>query len=412
MFDDIDNQIKFAKKILRKKSKDYIQNYKKIKSFIDIEVEEINRLKNLNQSIIPEISFDTIDDNNDELIKKIKQRGCVIVRNVFNEQVVNNLNKELEDYINSNDYYADQKKKSDLDKYFSDLKSGKPQIFGLYWSKTQIEIRHSEQMAKVKKWLNNLWVYENDEYKVFDPNRELSYADRVRRREPGDDTLGLSPHCDAGSVERWTDSNYQKIYNDIFSGNFKNYDPFDAKYRDRVIEFESPAVAHVFRTFQGWTALTEQGPNDGTLQLIPIAKGMAYILTRALLDDVPENELCRSKLGKALSVNKDYHELLLKGLVSIPKMRPGDTIWWHPDIVHAVEDKHLGKNYSNVVYVGATPYCKKNLNYTLKQSKKFLEGKSPPDFAPEDYEVDYKDRIKLENLSSLAKKHLALDESN
>ena len=412
MFDDIDNQIKFAKKILRNQSKDYIQNYKKIKSFIDIEVEEINMLKNLNQSIIPEISFDTINDNNDELIKKIKQRGCVIVRNVFNEQVVNDLNKELEDYINSNDYYVDQKKKSDLDKYFSDLKSGKPQIFGLYWSKTQIEIRHSEQMTKVKKWLNNLWIYKNDEYKVFDPNRELSYADRVRRREPGDDTLGLSPHCDAGSVERWTDSNYQKIYNDIFSGNFRNYDPFDAKYRDRVIEFESPAVAHVFRTFQGWTALTEQGPNDGTLQLIPIAKGMAYILTRALLDDVPENELCGSKLGKALSVNKDYHELLLKGLVSIPKVRPGDTIWWHPDIVHAVEDKHLGKNYSNVVYVGATPYCKKNLNYTLKQSKKFLEGKSPPDFAPEDYEVDYKGRIKLENLSSLAKKQLVLDENN
>jgi len=409
MIEDIDNEIKSAKKILRKKSKDYIQNYKKIKKFIDIEIEEINRLKNLNQSIIPEICFDSIDGNNDKLIKNIKQRGCVIVRNVFNEQVINNLNKELEDYINTNHYYADQKKKSDLDKYFSDLKSGKPQIFGLYWSKPQIEIRHSEQMAKVKKWLNNFWVYENEEYKVFDPNTELSYADRVRRREPGDDTLGLSPHCDAGSVERWTDNNYQKIYNNIFSDNFEKYDPFDAKYRDRIIEFESPAVAHVFRTFQGWTALTEQGPNDGTLQLIPIVKGMAYILTRALLDDVPENDLCGSKLGKALSVNKDYHELLLKGLVSIPKMKPGDTIWWHPDVVHAVEDKHLGKNYSNVVYVGSTPYCKKNLEYTLKQSKKFLAGKSPPDFAPEDYEIDYKNRVKLEDLSSLAKKQLALE---
>ena len=411
MFDDIDNQITSVKKILRKKSENYIENFNKIKDFINIEIEEIKKLKKLNQPIIPEINFDSIDGNNDELIKKVKQRGCVIVRNVFNKEIVNNLNKELEDYINTNDYYTDQKKKSDLDKYFSDLKSGKPQIFGLYWSKPQIEIRHSEQMAKVKKWLNNLWVYENEEYKVFDPNRELSYADRVRRREPGDDTLGLSPHCDAGSVERWTDSSYQKIYNSIFSGNFENYNPFDAKYRDRVIEFESPAVAHVFRTFQGWTALTEQGPNDGTLQLIPIAKGMAYILTRALLDDVPENELCGSKLGKALSVNKDYHELLLKGLVSIPKMKPGDTIWWHPDIVHAVEDKHLGKNYSNVVYVGATPYCKKNLEYTVKQAKKFLEGKSPPDFAPEDYEINYKGRVKLENLSSIAKKQLVLEDN-
>ena len=114
-------------------------------------------------------------------------------------------------------------------------------------------------MQTVKAFLNNLWIYENDEYKVFDHNRELCYADRVRRRAPGDNSLGLSPHCDAGSVERWTDPSYQIIYNNIFSDNFNNYDPFNAKYRDRTIEFESPAVAHVFRTFQGWTALTEQG---------------------------------------------------------------------------------------------------------------------------------------------------------
>ena len=409
MFEQIDEDIKFSKRELRKKSKNYEENFNQIKKYIKTEIEEIKKLKNSNKSIIPEISFDSIEKDNFEFIKKIKKRGCVIIRDVFDDQKVENLNKQLENYIDINKYYDDQKKKSDLDKYFSNLKSGKPQIFGLYWSKTQIEIRHSEQMSKVKKWLNNLWIYENDEYKVFDPNRELSYADRVRRREPGDDTLGLSPHCDAGSVERWTDNSYKKIYKDIFSDNFENFDPFNAKYRDRTIEFESPAVAHVFRTFQGWTALTEQGPNDGTLQLIPIAKGMAYILTRALLDDVPENELCGSKPGRALSVNKDYHALLLEGLISIPKMKPGDTIWWHPDVVHAVEDKHFGKNYSNVVYVGSTPYCKKNLEYTLKQSKKFLEGKSPPDFAPEDYEINYKDRVKLENLSYLAKKQLALE---
>ena len=156
MFDDIDNQITSVKRILRKKSENYIQNFNKIKHFINIEIEEIKKLKKLNQPIIPEINFDNIDGNNDELIKKVKQRGCVIVRNVFNKEIVNNLNKELEDYINTNDYFADQKKKSNLDKYFSDLKSGKPQIFGLYWSKPQIEIRQSEQMAKVKKWINNI----------------------------------------------------------------------------------------------------------------------------------------------------------------------------------------------------------------------------------------------------------------
>ena len=406
MSNDLD--IEKVKSKLKYYSKNYRENFNKIEKYIKSEIDEILKLKASKKPIIPEISFDQIINENNEFTDSIKKRGCVIVRDVFDDLTISRLNKDLQNYIEENNYYEDQKQKSDLDKYFSDLKSGKPQIFGLYWSKAQIEIRHSESMAKVKKWLNNLWKYKNDEYQVFDPNKEFSYADRVRRREPGDNTLGLSPHCDAGSVERWSDNYYQKIYKDIFSDNFLNFDPFDAKYRDKTSEFESPAVAHVFRTFQGWTALTEQGPNDGTLQLIPIAKAMAYILTRALLDDVPKNELCGSKLGKALSVNKEYHSLLLEGLISIPKMNPGDTIWWHPDVVHAVEDKHLGSNYSNVVYVGATPHCKKNFDYTLKQAKKFLRGESPPDFAAEDYEINYNGRVKIENLSSLAKKQLAI----
>ena len=407
MFSKID--IEKLKSKLKDYSKDYKENFNQIEKYIKSEIDEISKLKASKKSIIPEISFNQINQRNTQIVESIKKRGCVIIRDVFENLTIERLNNDLEKYIEENNYYDDQKKKSGLDKYFSDLKSSKPQIMGLYWSKAQMEIRHSENMLKVKKWLNNLWIYKNDEYEVFDPSKELSYADRVRRREPGDNTLGLSPHCDAGSVERWSDDYYQKIYKDIFSDNFLKFNPFDAKYRDKTTEFESPAVAHVFRTFQGWTALTEQGPNDGTLQLIPIAKAMAYILTRALLDDVPKDELCGSKLGKALSVNKEYHSLLLEGLISIPNMKPGDTVWWHPDVVHAVEDKHLGKNYSNVVYVGSTPYCKKNLDYVRKQAKKFLKGESPPDFAAEDFETNYKGRIKIENLTPLAKKQLAIE---
>ena len=234
MFENID--IKKVKEELRNHSKNYKENFAKIEKFIKTEIQEILNLKKNNKSIIPEISINEIDQKKTKVIEDIKKRGCVIIRDVFEDKFIENLNLELEKYIDENNYYDDQRKKADLDKYFSDLKSGKPQIYGLYWSKAQIEIRHSEQMAKVKKWLNNLWIYENSEYKVFDPNKELSYADRVRRREPGDDTLGLSPHCDAGSIERWTDSYYQKIYRDIFSDNFEKYNPFEAKYRDRTIE--------------------------------------------------------------------------------------------------------------------------------------------------------------------------------
>ena len=396
------------KKNLKSKSENYKENFLQIEKYITSEILKIEDLKKNNQNIIPEVKFDDLNSNLEELKLKVKKRGCVVIRDVFDDNLITQMNKDLEQYIEENNYYEDQKKKADIDKYFSDLKSGKPQIFGLYWSKTQVNIRQSNELDHVKKWVNKLWVNKHNDQTIFDPNNELVYADRVRRREPGDATLGLSPHCDAGSVERWIDKGYQSVYENIFADNFKEYDPFNAAYRNETQEIESAAVSHVFRTFQGWVALTEQGPGDGTLQLIPIAKSMAYILTRALMDDVDDNDLCGSKPARALSVNSTYHSLLLRGLVSIPKMNPGDTVWWHPDVVHAVEDQHLGKGYSNVVYVGSTPYCEKNLVYAKKQSKKFLEGKSPPDFAEEDYEVNYKNRAKISDLTPLGKKQLTL----
>ena len=406
--DNIEEIIIQEKNYLKNKSKNYVENFLEIEKFITDEIINIEELNKNNKNIIPEVKFDDLKLNLRDLISEVKKRGCVVIRDVFDDDLIIQMNMDLEQYIEENNYYEDQKKKADIDKYFSDLKSGKPQIFGLYWSKPQVNIRQSIELDVVKKWLNQLWTYKQNNESVFDPNHELVYADRVRRREPGDSTLGLSPHCDAGSVERWIDKGYQAVYEKIFADNFKEYDPFDAANRNKTKEIESPAVSHVFRTFQGWVALTEQGPGDGTLQLIPIAKSMAYILTRALLDDVDEKDLCSSMPARALSVNSKYHSLLLRGLVSISKMNPGDTVWWHPDVVHAVEDHHTGKGYSNVVYVGSTPYCEKNLAYAKKQSQKFLEGKSPPDFAAEDYEVTYKNRATIKDLTSLGKKQLAL----
>ena len=408
---EIESKIITAKIFLKNQSSDFKKNFHYIENYIKEEVRLIEGNAKKNKSIIPEIEYDSIKNKNitSNTISNIKNRGCVIIRNVFDKKIVDQWNVDLEEYIDQNNYYEDQKKNINLDQYFSDLQSGKPQIFGLYWSKPQIEIRQSKNMSEVKSWLNNLWQFEFDNNKIFDPDRELVYADRVRRREAGDATLGLSPHCDAGSVERWIDVSYQKVYASVFNGNFDSYDPFSAKFRDQTREIESAAVSHVFRTFQGWTALTKQGPADGTLKLIPIAKAMGYILTRALLDDVPPQELCGSLPARALSVNSKYHSLLLRALISIPIVNPGDTVWWHPDVVHAVEDKHDGDNYSNVVYVGSTPYCEKNMKYIKKQSLKFLEGKSPPDFAAEDYEVNYKNRATIDDLTNLGKEQLALD---
>ena len=112
--------------------------------------------------------------------------------------------------------------------------------------------------------------------------------------------------------------------------------------------------------------------------MIPVATGMAYMLLRALQDDVPEDDLCGAQPGRALSVEPRWHGLLLEALTSIPVMDPGDAMFWHTDVVHAVEDEHKGSGYSNVMYIGATVGCDKNSAYLPAQAASFLDGRTPP----------------------------------
>jgi Gig2-like len=198
-------------------------------------------------------------------------------------------------------------------------------------------------------FLNKLWQAESNGIRYFDPEKAPVYADCLRRRPPHSASLGLSPDVDGGSVERWLAPNFRQVYRHVFSGNWKQYNPFDAAYRPEAEEVSSPAVCSMFRTFQGWTALTRQGKGDGTLELVPIANAMMYVLLRAIQDDVPEDELCGATPGRALSINTEYHGLVLKALSSIPLMEPGDTVFWHSDVVHAVENEHNGTGYSNVL---------------------------------------------------------------
>ena len=325
--DNIEEVIVKTKSQLRQHLPDLKGIFKDVESYIAEEVSIIEALINDGKSVIPEISYKDIDAENIDIetINLVKKRGCVVIRNVFSKSLIDEWNEDLVRYITDNGYYEQCKDKAHLDQYFSSLQSSKPQVFGIYWSQPQIKARQDKAMAKTKAWLNNLWVYEKNGNIVFDPNKECTYADRIRRREPGDNTFGLSPHIDAGSVERWIDKGYQKVYRHIFNGNWNDYNPFDASFRTEISEVPSPAVSHVFRTFQGWTALTKQGPNDGTLQLVPIVNNIVYILYRALLDDVSDDSLCGVLPGRALDVSSDWHSLLLKVLTSIPLLYPGDT---------------------------------------------------------------------------------------
>ena len=87
-------------------------------------------------------------------------------------------------------------------------------------------------------------------------------------------------------------------------------------------------------------------------------------------------------------------------MVSVPKVYPGDMVFWHcvcsvfglahltranssytrQDVIHAVEKQHVGKEDSTVMYIPAMPYTAINAAYIEKQKKSFLEGVAPPDF--------------------------------
>ena len=64
---------------------------------------------------------------------------------------------------------------------------------------------------------------------------------------------------------------------------------------------------------------------------------------------------------------------------------------------------------SSVIYIGDAPSCERNLKYFKNQNSPFLEGLSAPDFSAEDYEVRYKHRAQLEDLTPLGRRQMGFE---
>lgn len=411
---DIPRHIAATKARLRATAPDLAQRFTELDTDLRAEIDELASITAAGDSPIPQLAYADLAANAVPAATRalIQKRGCAIIRGVFSRPTAEAWNTELGDYIEKNDYATAERQKRGMDNYFGDLADGQPQIFGIYWSPPQVQARQSEQMATTRQWLNSLWTLAPDPappQNDIHPNRDCTYADRIRRRAPGDATLGLSPHVDGGSVERWLDPGYRRVYRHIFSGDWRRYNPFEMTHRITAREIPSPAVCRAFRTYQGWTALTPQGAGDGTLQLVPSARAMAWILLRALQSDIAEDDLCAAAPGRALPVSPAHHAPLLRGLASIPHMQPGDTVWWHPDVIHAVENQNTGAGYSNVMYIGAAPDCPKNRAFLQEQLPCFLAGRSSPDFAAEDYELHYPNRATEAMLTPLGRRQIGLD---
>ena len=241
--------------------------------------------------------------------------------------------------------------------------ASKPEIYPVYWSSAQMEARQHPRMATVQAFLNSQWISETDGHAWFDPNQDSLYPDRIRRRPPGADSGGLGTHLDPGTLDLWMTEGYQQHFRHLFSGDFAAYDPWDASYRTEAAQYPGSTMCSAFRTFQGWTALSEMRNDQGVLHTVPIPKAMAYLMLRPLLSDVAEDDMCSVQPNRTFPASEQWHSILLRAVSSIPSVQPGDSVWWHCDMIHSVAPVTDQQGWGNVMYIPAAPWCAKNEAY-------------------------------------------------
>jgi hypothetical protein len=407
---DMSIAIRDVKAELRARVGDYAGVFAQVEKAMKGEVAEVIAIRERGDEVWPVVRFADVAAGTvpAATVEAIRRRGCAVVRGTFPRQRAEGWDAELVSYIQDNDFeskytYID-------DGVFAGLAAGKPSIFPIYWSRPQMQAREDENMVAVRSFLNSFWKHESEGGVWFDPNRDTAYPDRVRRRGPGASSNGLSPHTDSGSVERWLLPAYQQVFRHVFDGDWTEYDPWDGAYRTDVDEYSSTVMCSAFRTFQGWTALSDMSRTEGVLNVLPIPNAMVYLLLRALQDDIADDDLCGAANGQALPINEKYHSVLLPAMSPIPDVEPGDTVWWHADGVHSVDPVTDQKGWGNVMYIPATPYCKKNTAYANECGQAFLAGESPSDFAPEHYETDWLDRPRRDDLSLTGRRQLGLQD--
>lgn len=269
-------------------------------------------------------------------------------------------------------------------------------------------------MVETQKFLMSFF-HSRDPHALCSTQQPLTYADRLRIRQPGDTGFALGPHVDSGSVERWEEEGYGRghVYDKIFEGQWEDFDPWELSARLDVKQdlYFGAGACTMFRMFQGWLGMSHTGPKEGTLLVHPLLTlGTAYYLLRPFFTPKvaspqlssgsgdysaefldPTNWSFASPLspdlqgawpghGQELNHVLHPHLDLPNTMVHVPRIRPGDYVAWHCDTIHAVDMVHAGQGDSSVVYIPVCPATKPNLDYVKQQRLEFVQGIPPSDF--------------------------------
>jgi Protein of unknown function (DUF1479) len=375
---------------------------------IQAEVDEITAARERGEMIWPVIDYADIEAGTvpDEAVSLLSRRGCLVVRGHFDRAQALGWDRDILGYVEENRFFENYR--GPADDFFGSVGS-KPEIYPIYWSPAQMQARQDDRMARVQGFLNRQWKHESDGVRWFDPDRDSLYPDRIRRRPEGTTSGGLGTHLDPGNLDLWMTKAYQQAFRHLFDGTVEQYDPWDAAYRTDGPQYPGTTMCSVFRTFQGWTALSDMAHDQGVLHTVPIPGAMAYLMLRPLLADVPEDDMCGVTVNQTFPANSTWHPLLMRALSGIPDVRAGDSVWWHCDMIHSVAPVQDQQGWGNVMYIPAAPWCPRNEKYAASVREAFITGSSPDDFPAEHYERTWGDRFHREDLNETGRRGLGFD---
>lgn len=365
------------KRLVQGKETEVVESWNRLLTSLRREVAEVKEKGN---KIVPDVDFSEVANGTvpQSFFDSIRTRGVGIVRNVLPRAYALELKQKAQEYIEAN--------KSKVRAFPPDS----PAVYELYWSPSQTLARGHPNMLKTQSFLTTLW-HSSDPKSEISTTYPLAYADRLRIRQPGDAKFALGPHTDGGSLERWEDPTYSKVYSKIFNGLWEQYDAYDARFRlDANMDLYNGAGAcSMFRLFQGWLAMSRTGPGEGTLKVCPLLQhASAYQMLRPLFNlETNQLDLDSAEFpGSVQAAAQEYdpvshpHLELQDTMLSIPKVEPGDYVAWHCDTIHAVDAEHKGKNDSSVMYIPACAMTRSNVNFLTKQRESASLWSPPPDF--------------------------------